>query len=348
MIEIRNSINNWYQTYKRDLPWRIDHDPYKVWLSEIIMQQTRIDQGTPYYIKFLESFPSIIHLANVSEDEVLKHWQGLGYYSRARNLHHTAKVIVEEYNAIFPAKYDEIIKLKGIGDYTASMILSICFNQALAVVDGNVSRIISRIFGITEFIDKPKGQKRIKQEAQKLLDIESPGDFNEALMDFGSMVCIPANPNCANCPVSEFCLAFKKNKQSMLPVKSPKMKVKKRYFHYFLVSNADSILMGQRTSKDIWRKLYDLPLFESKNSQLLKKEIIKNDLNSSIEEIEVSDKLKHKLTHQEIHIQFYKMKLYDPVEPINGYKWIILDDINDYAVPKPIEAFLNKHILKIH
>ena len=230
-MSFSKQLAQWYLQNKRDLPWRGSTNPYEIWLSEIILQQTRVDQGMGYYYKFIEHFPSVNHLAKASEDQVLKLWQGLGYYSRARNLHFSAKYIVNELNGEFPIGYTNILKLKGVGDYTASAIASICFNEPAAVVDGNVYRVLARYFGIFTPINSSKGIKEFKMLAQKLLNTEIPGTHNQAIMEFGARMCKPQNPDCEICPLNSSCVALEKKEIKMLPVKENKIKIKKRYFN---------------------------------------------------------------------------------------------------------------------
>jgi len=342
MINITNSIKKWYQSNKRQLPWRQNHDPYKVWLSEIILQQTRIEQGEPYFLRFLSNFPTIFDLANASEDEVLKNWQGLGYYSRARNLHHTAKIIVSEYQGSFPSDYHKLRKLKGIGDYTASLILSVCFNKPYAVVDGNVGRIISRLFGINDFIDKPDGIKKIKNKATDLLDKTNPGDFNEAMMDFGSLVCTVSNPLCQLCPLNINCFAYLHQAQSILPNKTSKATKKKRYFNYLLIKKNDSVLISQRNTKDIWHKLFEFPLIELPANKLITKQMIESALGTKIQSFQKIAACTHQLTHQEIYLSFYELEFESRREEFLPYTWVALSEIGKYAVPKPIENFIKR------
>jgi A/G-specific adenine glycosylase len=232
--EISVKLLDWYKKNGRELPWRKTHDPYIIWLSEIILQQTRIEQGLPYFEKFVSKYPKVKDLANASEDEVLRLWQGLGYYSRARNLHFTAKTIVQDYQAQFPNSFNEIKALKGVGDYTASLIASVCFGVPEAVVDGNVYRVLARLFGIETPINTTKAKKEFKELANQIIDKESPGDFNQAIMDFGAMVCRPANPDCIHCIFKTVCKANQNKLQTVLPKKLPKQKSKNRNFHYFV------------------------------------------------------------------------------------------------------------------
>ncbi len=234
-MKFSNTLIYWYLQNNRDLPWRKSKNPYFIWLSEIMLQQTRVAQGLAYYLKFTTTFPTVFDLAKADESTVLKMWQGLGYYSRARNLHFSAKQISNELNGIFPSTYEEIIKLKGIGDYTASAISSICFNEPTAVVDGNVYRVLSRYFGLNTPTNSTSGIKEFKTLAQTLIDISQPGTYNQALMDFGALHCKPQNPLCETCPFSDSCVAFEKKLTKELPVKEKKIKVRKRYFNFLVI-----------------------------------------------------------------------------------------------------------------
>lgn len=256
------TLTNWYQENQRNLPWRHTDNPYYIWLSEIILQQTRVNQGLSYYNNFIKEFPSIKDLALADTSLVLKMWQGLGYYSRAKNLHETAKYIHYELNDIFPKNYQEIVKLKGIGPYTAAAIASFAYREPIAVVDGNVFRVFSRFFGIYEDIAKTKNRAIFQELGNELIDKKNPDIFNQALMDFGATLCKPKKPLCEECPLSNECYAFRNNKISDLPVKSNNIKIKDRYFHYLISENSDSIYLKQRLEKDIWQGLYEFPLLE--------------------------------------------------------------------------------------
>lgn len=335
-------IVSWYQKNSRELPWRKTKNAYFVWLSEIILQQTRVAQGMSYYLKFTENYPSVAHLANASESEVLKMWQGLGYYSRARNLHFTAKYIVNELNEKFPTTFKEIIKLKGIGDYTASAIASICFDEPTAVVDGNVYRVLARYFDIKTPINSSLGIKEFKELAQTLLDKNQPGIFNQAIMDFGAIVCKPQNPLCDECPFSISCVALQKNLIKELPVKEKKIKIKKRFFNYLVIKTDDSqTILEKRTEKGIWQGLYQFPLIETVKI-IDEKELISSkeftDLFPDETSISLfnSKEIVHKLTHQHLFTQFWIVET----------KWlknasIPWENISFFPVPILIANFLN-------
>ena len=264
------------------MPWRNTTNPYYIWLSEIILQQTRVAQGTSYYLKFIEHFSTIQDLANADEQLVLKLWQGLGYYSRARNLHFTAQHIVNDLDGKFPNTYKELVKLKGVGDYTASAIASICFNESTAVVDGNVYRLLSRYYGIKTPINSSQGIKEFKELAQRLIDQNNPATHNQAIMEFGARMCRPQNPDCETCPFNDSCVALELKKIKELPVKDKKSKIRKRFFNYIVLLTDDGkTILNQRTEKGIWRNLYEFPLIES-DSIIDEEELVKNDFFQEI------------------------------------------------------------------
>ncbi|MFY7670535.1 A/G-specific adenine glycosylase [Tenacibaculum sp. MEBiC06402] len=309
------TLINWYLKNNRDLPWRKTKNPYEIWLSEIMLQQTRVAQGLPYFLKFTEAFPTVSDLANAEESEVLKLWQGLGYYSRARNLHFTAKYVANELNGVFPNSYKELLKLKGIGDYTASAIASICFDEAAAVVDGNVYRVLARFFGIDKPINSTEGIKEFKALAQSIIQEEQPGRYNQAIMDFGALHCKPQNPLCNECPLASNCVAFEKDIVSELPVKLKKLKVKKRYFNYVvIITNDDKTIFTERTGKGIWQGLYQFPLVETQKSVSVKELITNDDFLKLIpNDAEISlfnkEEIIHKLSHQHLFTKFWIIKV---------------------------------------
>ena len=260
-------LKEWHLQLERPLPWVNEKDPYKIWISEIILQQTRVVQGLPYYTRFLDHFPNVIALANATETEVIKCWEGLGYYSRARNIHWSAKYIVKEHHGIFPTQYDEIIKLKGVGPYAAAAIASFAFSLPYAVLDGNVHRVISRIFSVTADITTSKGRKIIQDIADNLLDRENPAGFNQAIMDFGATVCLPASPLCAQCVFADHCTSYLTDTQRDFPFKKVKKPLRNRYFHLFLVQAGKHIFLTHRKEKDIWRGLYTLPFIETMDEE---------------------------------------------------------------------------------
>lgn len=305
----RFKIIKWYDLQKRDLPWRKTQEPYRIWLSEIILQQTRVVQGLPYYNRFIENFPTVFDLANAPEEKVLKLWQGLGYYSRARNLHSSAKKIAFELDGVFPKSYKELIKLKGVGDYTASAIASICYSEPCAVVDGNVYRVLARVFGVETPIDTSEGISLFKELATNLLDKENAGIYNQALMDFGALQCKPQSPDCTSCTFSESCVAYLSQKVHELPKKNGKAKIRKRYFNYLVfIDNQGFTTLEKRTEKDIWQGLYEFPLIES-DSEISEKELISElkNLSYSFSNIYIANEkpIVHKLSHQHIITRFW-------------------------------------------
>jgi len=348
MPDFHKILTLWYQQNKRNLPWRTNNDPYSVWISEIILQQTRIDQGTAYYLRFINRFPDIKSLANSSEEEVLKMWQGLGYYSRARNMHHAAMQIMTEFEGKFPSSYNNIRMLKGIGDYTASAIASISFGLENAVIDGNVYRVLSRVYGIDTPIDTGNGKKEFSALAHSLLDKQNPGIFNEALMEFGALQCVPRNPSCFQCPFQDRCVAFNINKVDQFPVKSKQAKQKNRYFNYLYILNNDNFYLEKRQAKDIWHNLYQFPMIETQQSidetELLSSPEFQNLFNELKVTIEsVTPEITHLLTHQKLHIRFFKINL---AQKIIKSKWIITSkrEVSKFPVPKPIENYLTNKL----
>jgi len=340
-MKFSNTLIHWYLQNNRDLPWRKSKNPYFIWLSEIMLQQTRVAQGLSYYIKFTSTFPTVFDLAKADESTVLKMWQGLGYYSRARNLHFSAKQISKELNGIFPSTYEEIIKLKGVGDYTASAISSICFNEPTAVVDGNVYRVLSRYFGINTPTNSTSGIKEFKLLAQTLIDESQPGTYNQALMDFGALHCKPQNPLCETCPFCNSCVAFEKKLTKELPVKEKKIKVRKRYFNFLVIKTDDhKTILTERKGKGIWQGLYQFPLIENTET-IREKEIIAskefNDLFPAETTISLFNKkeIVHKLSHQHLYTQFWIVET-KTLKNAN----ISWENIQDFPVPVLIANFL--------
>ncbi len=334
----------WYLSNKRDLPWRKTKDPYRIWLSEIILQQTRVLQGLPYYNAFIERFPTVFELADAHQQDVLKLWQGLGYYSRARNLHETAQYIAGECQGKFPANYEGLLKLKGVGDYTASAVASICFGENTAVVDGNVYRVLSRVFGIKEPINTAKGVKLFKSLAQELLDGEQPGTYNQAVMEFGARYCVPSNPDCTSCIFKEKCEAFRTQTVSELPVKLKKTRVKKHYFNFLVcLSETGETLLEQRTEKGIWQQLYQFPLIDSVH--LLSKEQLEatSSFKKITEKFDIHSIVKfnetpilHKLSHKDLHTTFWILE----TGSLPSSR-IPVEEIHLYPVPVLLENFIS-------
>ncbi|MFT6209614.1 MAG: A/G-specific adenine glycosylase [Bacteroidia bacterium] len=335
----------WFEKVKRDLPWRETKNPYKIWISEIILQQTRVDQGLPYYDRFIAAFPEIQDLANANEDEVLKLWEGLGYYSRARNLHFTAKIVANELRGTFPNTYEGLLELKGVGPYTAAAIGSISFGLPVAAVDGNVYRVMSRYFGIMESIDETPTKKQITELANEVLEKEHAGNHNEAVMELGATVCSPVNPTCRECPLQRGCKAFANNIQSELPIRSKKTKVRDRYFYYSVRVCNGEVLISRRGAGDIWQGLYEFPLIEV-DSRLEESEIIKL-LNLSSTEVvfNVSSEFKHILSHQRIYAKFVLIKSgsFENSDFIRA----TLAGLESFAFPRLINRYLEKQRLAI-
>lgn len=347
-----SKTHSWYSLYKRDLPWRNTRDPYLIWLSEIILQQTRIDQGLAYYSRFADEFPTVSALADASEDQILKLWQGLGYYSRARNLHFTAKYIQQNYNGIFPDDYNTILSLKGIGEYTAAAIASIAFNLEYPTVDGNVFRVLSRFFGILGPIDTSTGKKTFNNLAKELVKGTNPGMHNQALMEFGALQCTPKNPDCSQCPLNERCFAFLYGKIGELPVKQNKTQQRERYFNYLVLSRNKHTWLRKRIENDIWKNLYEFPMVESTEE---------TDINSLMGNMEyqklvpddfpfienVSDWKIHILSHQRIHYRFIAIRLSGEINLSVDLIKVNKEDIFNFAVPKLLETYLNEYIKKV-
>jgi|TARA_B100000768_G_scaffold158312_1_gene156825 A/G-specific adenine glycosylase len=344
-MNFSNTLIYWYLQKNRELPWRRTKNPYFIWLSEIMLQQTRVAQGLSYYSKFTDSFPTVFDLANADESTVLKMWQGLGYYSRARNLHFTAKYIANELQGNFPATYSELLKLKGIGDYTASAISSICFNEDAAVVDGNVYRVLSRYFGVTTPINSSAGIKEFKALAQTLIDKSQPGTFNQAIMDFGALHCKPQNPFCGTCPISVSCLALEKQLIKELPVKIKKTKVRHRFFNYLVVVTADNkTIISERKGKGIWQGLYQFPLIEKdksidKNELIACQEFTNLFPNNTTLSLFNTKEIIHKLSHQHLHTQFWIVKTTSVSQ--ENIPW---SEVEKFPVPVLIANFLEEYL----
>jgi A/G-specific adenine glycosylase len=338
-------LTTWYLSNKRDLPWRNTTDPYLIWLSEIILQQTRVDQGMSYYQRFAETYPTICDLAVAPEDDVLRLWQGLGYYSRARNLHATAKKIRDSYNSVFPSQYEDILSLKGIGEYTAAAIGSFAFNMRKPVVDGNVMRVISRYFGVTDPIDSKEGLLKIKAIAEELIANAEPGTHNQAMMEFGAICCTPKNVQCGNCPLRTGCFAYAHGQVDQLPLKKGKTRVMDVYMYYALVNTPNGYLMKKRTGEGIWKGLYDFPLVESPHT--LSRKAILESLQSS--GLAISDRdihqislpIKHLLSHRRLFVCFYHINAhrYQKKWP-NGYVLLSPTEIASKGLPRVIEKYL--------
>lgn len=335
-------LTTWYLENKRDLPWRKTVNPYSIWLSEIMLQQTRVAQGLPYYLAFTEAFPTVFDLAEANEEQVLKLWQGLGYYSRARNLHATAKHIAYDLGGIFPQDYKNLLKLKGVGEYTAAAIASFSYNEAVPVVDGNVYRVLSRYFNVETDIASAKAKKEFTLLAQEVILKDNPALFNQSIMEFGALQCVPKNPNCGICPLNASCAALANRKVSELPVKMKKLKVKNRFFNYlFLLDAENKTRINQRTSKGIWYNLYEFPLVETENtaSDDIVLETIRNQFDNidSITLLE-SETVIHKLSHQHLHIRFWKVNQNVLFE--NGLNF---ETLNQFPFPIVLHNFIENN-----
>ena len=349
MTTIQSTLSEWFSDNKRDLPWRSQPTPYFVWISEIILQQTRVSQGYDYFMRFTEKWPTLKDLAQASEEEVLKMWQGLGYYSRARNLHRCARQVVERHGGEFPADYDALRRLQGIGDYTAAAIASIAFGLPYAVVDGNVYRVLSRLFDIDTPININEGKKLFAQLADELLDREHPGLHNQAMMEFGALHCLPKNSDCINCPLQAHCLAFTNGTVAQRPMKLDKLKVRTRYFNYlvFRIKSTKELYIHRRTAKDIWINLYDFPMIETAEAadinQLLQSKDFEQYVGKNGYTVGgISKQFTHKLTHQTIIAQFIEIFL-DEKLPLYETKDILLTtetDLERYPVPRLIDLYV--------
>jgi A/G-specific adenine glycosylase len=348
----RNNLLAWAAQNSRPMPWKGEKDPYKIWLSEIILQQTRVEQGLPYFERFVKKYPRVTDLANAPEDEVMKLWEGLGYYSRARNLHYTAKVIATDYDGKFPTQHSEILKLKGIGAYTAAAIASFAFDLPHAVVDGNVYRVLSRIYGIPIPIDSSQGQKEFATLANELLDTQKPAIYNQAIMDFGATHCVPQQPKCSTCQFSTTCVAHQTQQISYYPVKSKTIQKKERYLIYFVLNESREVYVKRREENDIWRNLYEFPkkevtktIFSSHDiNSLLKSsfDFTKEELEG-MQVIQFSKTYKHLLTHQTIFVIFYEILVSNPLTMNESY--IKKDKIHLKKIlpfPKVIQSYLEE------
>lgn len=333
-MEINSTLINWYLQHKRDLPWRNTKNPYKIWLSEVILQQTRVQQGLPYFEKFIKNYPTVTDLATAEEQEILNDWQGLGYYSRARNMHTTAKLVVEHFNGKFPSSFTELLKLKGIGEYTAAAIASFAFNEQVAVVDGNVYRVLSRLFDIELPIDSGQGKVEFKNLAKECLGKEPAAIFNQAIMEFGALFCVPKNPDCSSCIFQNSCLALANKTVDQRPVKAKKTKVSDRYLLYTIALDKGKIQIEKRNSGEIWEGLFQFPLNELKTEDDWQKAI-------RTDAIFVSERYKHILSHQRLHVYF--QVTIEKHHEDNKFIVISPNDFHHYPIPRLIEKFWEKH-----
>jgi A/G-specific adenine glycosylase len=326
-------LQDWFEENQRQMPWRGETEPYKIWVSEIILQQTRVNQGWNYYVRFVERFPNVKSLAEAQLQEVLHLWQGLGYYSRARNMHTAAQQIMQQHQGVFPYHYLEIKKLKGIGNYTAAAIASIAFGLPYPAVDGNVLRVITRIFGIYEDISQQKTVQTITELCQKLIARESPGNFNQALMELGAIQCTPKNPKCESCPFGTNCIAFEKEHQTLLPIKSLKTIIKNRYFHYFIFIKDAKTIIEQRIANDIWKNLYQFPMLETTTETEYAPYLQFGKINPVF-----LKEVKHKLTHQNLTIRIYMVNDFFPKLKT---PWISISvkELKNYPFPVVLSRF---------
>jgi A/G-specific adenine glycosylase len=349
-MKFQEIVSDWYLVNKRDLPWRDTNDAYVIWLSEIIMQQTRVEQGLPYFNKFLTAFPTVSDFAKASETEVLNLWQGLGYYSRGRNMLYTAREVLRLHNGVFPTDYLTLLTLKGIGSYTAAAISSFAANERRAVVDGNVYRVLARYFGIDLPVNSNAGQKHFSVLAQELIEEQHPAIYNQAIMEFGALQCKPKSPDCGSCPLQLDCFALNSNLVNTLPVKLKASDKRVRYLNYLLCTEGDLVLVNKRTQSDIWQHLYDFPLLETKfeahpgDPEFMN--IIADEFGNSVT-LRPLAKIKHLLTHQIIYVQFFALDNYiSNFNKRTGVEWVTWEQFEDLPQPKVISNFLTGYLTK--
>jgi A/G-specific adenine glycosylase len=353
MDSFHSNLLLWYKDYRRPLPWRDTKDPYHIWLSEVILQQTRVSQGLAYYLRFVNRWPDIRSLAEAQEDEVLKMWQGLGYYSRARNLHCAAREVFDQYQGVFPSSFDKLIKIKGIGDYTAAAVASIAFGLPEAVLDGNVYRVLARLFAIDTPINSNSSKLVFGQLATRLLYVNDPGTYNQAIMEFGALQCIPRKPDCPNCPLNVQCMAFARNEVAHFPVKLPKKPVTERFLNYVIPfindNNINKVYIRKRKENDIWKGLYEFPLIETQKKTEFD-EIIQSELWKSLIAknkymlLNQSAPYKHRLTHRLIHARFFMLKLDKKLDMADEFALSLIgqNDLGKYAFPRLIDRYLEE------
>lgn len=349
-MKIHEILGDWFDGKKRNLPWRSTSDPYKIWLSEIILQQTRVDQGIKYYNKFIQTFPDIFSLAQAETDVVMKLWQGLGYYSRARNLHETSKIIAVEYNGIFPCNYEDLIRLKGIGTYSAAAIASIAFQEPIAAIDGNVKRVLARLFLVNSELNSMKAKLKIKELADSILDHANPGRHNQAIMELGAIICLPRNPRCLKCPLSSICLALHENQIHEIPRQIKKKKVRKRFLTFIIITDTDNrVLFGRRERNDIWKHLYEFPLIETGRNPKIKdiQKIIFEGYQINYDAakiLRISKEITHILTHQRLICRFIHIKTQNH-NLLHGtaYSWIRISDFHNFPIPKLIDRYISQN-----
>ena len=345
MERFTHKILEWYDNNARDLPWRLTSDPYLIWVSETILQQTRVSQGIDYYRRFIADFPTVESLAMANEEKVLKVWQGLGYYSRARNMHEAARQIAQ--GGSFPNTYDELLRLKGVGRYTAAAICAFAFQQPVAVVDGNVYRVLSRFFGIDAPIDTTSGQKAFAELAEACLDPDHPSKYNSAIMDFGALCCTPTSPRCPTCPLNDSCSALATQAIDKLPVKEHKVKVVERYFNYFFIKSGTYTYLNKRTGNDIWKNMYEFPLIETA-THMREEDLIQTDAFRTMFPKFTDGTMRclrtgvrHVLTHRVIHATLYEMEMPDCLETFHGFERIKTSDLHKFPVSRLVSHFLS-------
>ncbi|MCA5006005.1 A/G-specific adenine glycosylase [Sphingobacterium bovistauri] len=348
-MNVAKELITWYNENGRDLPWRQTNDPYIIWLSEIILQQTRVEQGLPYFYRFVEKYPDVKSFANADEDDLLLLWQGLGYYSRVRNMHKAAKMVIAKFDGNFPSKYDEVIQLTGVGEYTAAAISSFSINETRAVLDGNVFRVLARFFGVDIAINSTVGKKKFQQLANELICDSQSGIYNQAIMDFGATVCKPKAPKCEICVLNLECVALQEGLIDQLPVKNKSKPSRNRYFNYFIVERDEQILFSKRGDDDVWANMYEFPLIES-DRELSMMELQNDPLYQShfkgVEIAPCGETIKHILSHQNIYARFYKV-----VDKLNNIKknpswnYYNSDNLDKLAKHKLIFSFINKYFM---
>jgi A/G-specific adenine glycosylase len=347
IVAFSNALQEWHKANPRLMPWKTTRDPYHIWMSEIILQQTQVVQGRSYYEKFIKHYPTVYDLAKATEDRILNDWQGLGYNSRARNLHSTAQYIVEKLNGKFPSTYDGLLALKGVGPYTAAAIASFAYDLPHPVVDANVKRVYARFFGIQKPIEDRSTHKLIEGYAKLILGKHPPAFFNQAIMNFGALQCGPKKPDCSTCPVSEECVAFRLGQQHTIPVRLPKKKRKKRFFHYFVFYQNDQFLLRKRVKSDIWQNMFDFPLIEKPRSKMLslsdRKEFLHTSRITKHKQIYPPKTYRQTLTHRIIHATFYTYELnQDFTEPGKSDYLVEMKNLSTFAFPKIVRLYLEE------
>ena len=347
-FDISRKLCEWYDSHKRDLPWRSTCSPYLIWVSEVILQQTQVAQGLDYYNRFVRRFPDVASLAAADEDEVLRYWQGLGYYSRARNMRMAAIDVMDRFGGAFPKRYEDVLSLKGIGEYTAAAIVSFAWNKPYPVVDGNVFRVLSRLFAINTPIDTGQGKKEFSALAASLLDPANAGTHNQAIMELGALVCTPRDPDCVACPLVDACLAYATNEMTSYPVKQGKINRRTRHFLYLYIICKEKTWIRRRQQGDIWTGLYEFPLIETEKmipvERLGERKEVRALLGgeSNAQILEIKTGVKHILSHQLLFLSFVKVKIDEPLPVLSSYQEVKVKDLGDYAVPQPIHDYLTR------